>query len=548
MSETLKRNKFFSVALVATILFAGLTFGNLPGPEAPKGVVTVDGVTYNFADYQTLDHDMLAVFNYLDTLVSHSSQDYNQWNGWYYQDAPTLVHYNIAFASYAAAFIAESTPGYRTSYYKDFAYDAIERMNTSIAEYGNTSVEYLEWANPDFYGNPGYVDYYYPNPDNITNTSIYTGGWRGPANIMWTGHYALMEALYQRDFDTGQTSNELSWFIKDWNNSLTTDGHGNPKAGGIWGVGLIPCEPFIVFTQCNSIPIATTELYDSLYGTDYMPIWNYGLNFIDTTMRDAHNLTTNGYYVQAPIGHYYEAVPSTVPNNAVSPYDPSKPNFAAYGTAWTMAFLQQTQPQVTARDYPVFLDTCEKQVSGDKAYIQHTYNDPSNGYGLFDIYGTFFGMLLANQQGDYNTRDRLANWLFGPYNRVWSSDGRAMHFDTMSLTGFAQPIMAIGYIWAHAPNTVIDVTKARPSEFWNYPYISSADDNNIWVYQAQWDPVKEGFILNIGVDSTASLVFSNFNSMPTAYLAGGGTIPLVSAGSGLYSLTLSPGNYQLVIK
>jgi hypothetical protein len=157
-------------------------------------------------------------------------------------------------------------------------------MNTSEAEYGTNSVEYNEWTSEEVYGDPGYPDYWYPDPVTPDADDIYTGGFRGPANIMWTGHYALMLALYERSFNTGLMTDELTWFIEDWNTSMTTDGFGNPKDGGIWGVGLVPCEPFFVFTQCNSIPIATTELYDSLFGTEFMPIWDFGMSMASQLM------------------------------------------------------------------------------------------------------------------------------------------------------------------------------------------------------------------------------------------------------------------------
>jgi len=68
----------------------------------------------------------------------------------------------------------------------------------------------------------------------------------------------------------------------------------------------------------------------------------------------------------------------------------------------------------------------------------------------------------------------------------------------------------------------------------------------MWVYQAQWDPDKEGFILNVRVDQTATLTFTNFGFVPTAYSGGRSLGRLTSSGSD-YILTLSPGTYHLVI-
>ncbi|MHA2042573.1 MAG: hypothetical protein ACW975_12010, partial [Candidatus Thorarchaeota archaeon] len=68
MSKTLKSNKFFTVALIVSIILAGMSFGNLPGPTTATGVQTADGVTFNFADYDSLTLEELAIFNFLTTL------------------------------------------------------------------------------------------------------------------------------------------------------------------------------------------------------------------------------------------------------------------------------------------------------------------------------------------------------------------------------------------------------------------------------------------------------------------------------------------------
>jgi len=116
----------------------------------------------------------------------------------------------------------------------------------------------------------------------------------------------------------------------------------------------------------------------------------------------------------------------------------------------------------------------------------------------------------------------------------------------MAIEPFLQSSMAYGWLWATVPVTIKDLGDPRPAEFWGYPYISQADDDRMWVYQAQWDPDKEGFILNVRVDQTATLTFSNFGSVPTAYSGGRSLAQLTASGSD-YMLTLNPGTYHLVI-
>ena len=78
MSKILRTNKFFVTALIITIVLAGLTFGNMPGPTTDMGSQTIDGTIFVFADYGAVSHEMLAVFNYLDTIVNDEYREYGE--------------------------------------------------------------------------------------------------------------------------------------------------------------------------------------------------------------------------------------------------------------------------------------------------------------------------------------------------------------------------------------------------------------------------------------------------------------------------------------
>ena len=108
------------------------------------------------------------------------------------------------------------------------------------------------------------------------------------------------------------------------------------------------------------------------------------------------------------------------------------------------------------------------------------------------------------------------------------------------------PVLAALRIWSTTPVTVRDLAEARSSAFWDYPFISQADDDKIWVYYAKWDPVNSVFLLNIKVDQTANLTFSNFNHIPIAYQGGSQVSSLANSGSD-YTLTLQPGSYNLIV-
>ncbi|MHA2172307.1 MAG: hypothetical protein ACXAB7_20745, partial [Candidatus Kariarchaeaceae archaeon] len=494
--KILKSNKFFVTSLVITIVLTGLTFGNLPGPATSKGSQTINGTTFAFADYGSVDHEMLASFNYLDTLVNDKYQGYAEWDGFGitkaddYSGLEWALPYVLAFGAYATQMLFQTTNGYRTEYYRDFSNDLIMKMNTSESEYGEDSIEYMMWRHEYL----NFDEYYWPNATD--DSGLYVGDFRGPANIMWTAHYALMGLLHERNFNTGTMTDEAQWFVEDWNNSLTTDGFGNPQEGGIWENGLIPCEPYVTYIQCNTPPLAATALYDNLYDTEYLPIWDYGLDFSNTVMQDQYDLMSDGWYVYQPAGPDLSGpgwnwiAPDEFPGLATSIFGPpGEPAPSAYNIAWSIAFLEYVQESETAKDYPIFLDHYMKDISNDMAYIVEDYWNPE-AFGVEEILATMFTLHLANQQGDYNTRDRLAKLFFGLYDKEWSADGRTMHYNTQALDPFLQPIVGFTRLWSYTPVTIVDLTDARPTGFWDYPYISAADDDSIWVYQAEWDPVK----------------------------------------------------------
>jgi hypothetical protein len=285
-----------------------------------------------------------------------------------------------------------------------------------------------------------------------------------------------------------------------------------------------------------------------MYGTNYMPIWDNGIQFMEDEMTDDYGLWIDGYFVQEPLGYVHTNLEfqQQFPGPQLDPYiTDGRPYVSSYGIAWTLTFLEYTIEEITLPDYEVFLQHYMKEISGDQAYIIDSYNNPS-GFGTYDILANLFTLELAEQRGDLVTRDRILNFLYGLYNKEWSADGREMHWNAQAIEPFLESSLAYGWIWATVPVSVIDLAEPRLDAFWDYPFISAADDDNIWIYQAQWDPTKSGFVLNINVDQSATLTFSNFNQAPIAYSGGVELAELTASGSD-YVLSLEPGSYHLVI-
>jgi hypothetical protein len=268
-------------------------------------------------------------------------------------------------------------------------------------------------------------------------------------------------------------------------------------------------------------------------------MWDYGLDYINHDLQDEYGLFRPSVAVSPHIGS----------DEPLDSYPRPSEGSSSYITSWAMLFLEHHQENETMHDYPTLLEVYSKDIAGDQMYMMGSYVRPGSFTDTDTILGSLFTLALANQRGDLQTVQRLRNFWLGPCNKVWSADGRAFHYEggVAALSRFLEPVLTGLGTWGTLPIYMRDLAEARPSGFWDWPYISAADDDSIWVYQAEWDSDKSGFILNIQVDQEATLTFSNFAAAPTAYSAGAILAELTATGDD-YTLTLSPGSYHLVIK
>ncbi|GAG95396.1 unnamed protein product, partial [marine sediment metagenome] len=112
-----------------------------------------------------------------------------------------------------------------------------------------------------------------------------------------------------------------------------------------------------------------------------MPMWDYGLNFINTEMHDEYGLFIDGYYVQTPTHYKPHGYGTTfkAPGPALDTgFDDGRGKESSYGTSWTLAFLEYMQPEKTIEDYPLFLEKYGVDVSGEQMYMSGSFNDPGS--------------------------------------------------------------------------------------------------------------------------------------------------------------------------
>jgi hypothetical protein len=515
-----------------TIMVAGSSVLLAPAQytNPQLGMISVPGKgTFDLATYPSLDRRVIGLMNLFRDyyqVTDLSNQSVNDLSVL----PPMLTHYFLAFTTYGMAKIVYSTPSFRTGYYTDFFNKFIAMMNSS-------AMEKLEWTDQGF---------------TIANYSSLGNGFRGPTNIMWTGHYALMELLYYSLFHDDRYNNEIAYYMNDWNASLTsnTTWDGRPSNGlGRWGVGLIPCEPYIVFVQCNSIPFYAMRLYDKLHGTTYQKASLPGIAWWQTHMMDSSGVPVDGYYIAEPLGEHRSPanLPPTIPGPSMTSNMPY-PKVAAYGSAWITMFYDAMGYTTLANTlYENYKNTFVHYSTDNTAYVVNSYHTPGD-FGVMDITGNIYAYFCSGEMGDTTLFTKLENWFYGPFVGSWN--GYKYAFDTSmlgDLSAFAYPVFNFVWAYAHAGSTLADLMNPRDDAFFAKPFISNqSTTNGLFVYQAYYDTARNALILTLETANNVVLTFSNFPAVQGVYSASGAYSNWSQSGNQML-LTLSPGTYSFVI-
>jgi len=444
-----------------------------------------------------------------------------------------LTQYFIAFTTYGMAQIVDSTPSYRSGYYREVFDKLILMMNS-------TAMEEFEWIDQ------GYSEDFY------TDFNGGGDGFRGTANIMWTGHYALMELLYYNVFRDDKFNSEIEYYMDDWNNTLTANEtwDGRPANGlGKYGCGLIPCEPYIVFVQCNSIPFYTMRMYDKFYGTDYSQSTEPGIDWWLDNMTDDRGVQVDGYFVMEPDvpEKGRSDLPVSYPSAALTA-GTSYPKVAVYGSSWASMFYHAFgRTDISTQYYANIKKNFIHYSTGNTAYAVDNYHNPSN-FGMMDLLGTFFTYFCAREMQDWDLFRKIENWFYGPYPGFW--DGDIYRFDASALGDdgpFFEPILNFVYAWGHAASNLTDLMSPRDDTFFSTPYISDeSTKNGLFIYQAYYDETENAFILTVEAGEETVLTFDNFPGVTGVYQKSGEYTNWSQSGAQLL-LTLSPGTHSFII-
>ncbi|UCG02956.1 MAG: hypothetical protein JSW11_03000 [Candidatus Heimdallarchaeota archaeon] len=532
---------FVTLFIIVLILSSSVLLLSPVEPSTPKlNKITVpDERTFNLSDYPVIDRRVIGLWNSLREMYAvddFSNESINDLS-----ILPNiLTQYFIAFTTYGMAQIVDSTPSYRTDYYKKLFQKLILMMNSS-------AMEDFEWILP------GFADDRYEALGN---------DFRGPTNIMWTGHYALMELLYYNIFRESSYNAEIKWFMDDWNNSLTAtttwdnktsvDGSGRPL--GLWGTGLISCEPYIVFVQCNSIPFYAMTLYDKLHGTNYRQSIEPGIDWWREHMTDANGIQIDGYYIAEPYTeqHQFEVL-GEIPGPALEPGLESEniPGVANYGSSWAIAFYNGFgKTEIADTYYRNWKKQFVHYSPNDQAYAPHSYHRP-NSFTVFDLIGNLFSYFCSREMNDLELFRKLENWFYGPFPGEW--DGYKYGFDTGALGDigpFMNPILNFAYAWCHADSTLTNLMDPRDDSFYTTtPFISKESTlDGLFIYQAYFDEEEDAFILTVEANKETILTFYQFPDVQGVYTKSGAYEEAKWEQNGdQMVLTLPPGTYSFVI-
>ncbi|MHA2247013.1 MAG: linalool dehydratase/isomerase domain-containing protein [Candidatus Hodarchaeales archaeon] len=535
------QSKLFISLFIVALIVSGSTFLLAPvaHPTPHFGKIQVGDETFDLSKYPYLERKVIGMINSqrevydVTNLLNESINDLSIL-------PDILTHYFLAFTVDAMAQICDTTPNYRTKYYTELFDKIILMMNSS-------AIEHYEWIRT------GYGDEYYANVGN---------GFRGPTNIMWTGHYTMMELLYYNVFRDDRYNEEIKWFMDDWNSSLTTtttwdnktsiDDQGRPL--GRWGTGMIPCEPYIVFVQCNSIPIYTVSMYDKLHDSNYRQAFDPGIDWWQQHMTDNNGIQIDGYYVIEP----YDPTASMLDPDYQKPEFPGPaltrgtetPKVSSYGSTWACMLYQAFgETDIASKYYQTWKDLCVHYTTDNMAYAPDSYHRP-NSFSQFDLMGAIFAYVASREMQDWDLFRKLENFFFNPFPSYW--ERYQYKFDSTILGSFLaplfHPVFNMAYTWGHAGSNLADLMDPRPDSFFNsIPYISDENTTEgLFVYQAIYDESKEAFILSVEANENTQLTFDNFPEVTGIFMKSGGYKDWSQEGDQMF-LNLSPGTYSFVI-
>ncbi len=335
------------------------------------------------------DVETLGVYRRIADAVDEPIEEFNP-DHWIQEGegmSALAYRYEIAFAAYGVAALAERTPAYRKPYQQTL--DRLIRKMLQQEVWGY-------WLEADWGGD-----------DPLT-----------PYNIMYSGHLALMLTLYRKI--SGDTSYEDGFTLED---SVFSSNAGalvhelhdrtaknQDSAGSKYHS--ICCETGWVFVPCNTPHNYGHVLLDSMDGTEFGAATEEWIAWLKDHMVDPHN------------GALY---------SAYFPFeDPPAFDTSTQGVynGWSIAYLHAMDSDWALELYEDYKASfVEPDGWGEGRTVVH--NTPGESDLAQDFASTAFGMVVARELEDQELFEGTAaasDLVLG--GRAWSDDGRTYGYDS----------------------------------------------------------------------------------------------------------------------
>ncbi len=341
------------------------------------------------ADVPHVDIETLGVYRRIADAVDEPIDSFSEEH--WIQDGEGMsalsYRYEIAFAAYGVAAVAERTPAYRAPYQRTLDRLIQKMLHEDVWGYWLDA----EWGGKD--------------PLH-------------PYNIMYTGHLQLMLTLYRKvtgdwtydaEFDVSESgiSTSLGALAADLH-ALTLD---NLDSSGEHYYG-ISCETGMVFVPCNTPHSYGQLVLDVMDGTEYAVATDAWLGWAQQNMMDPE---TGTFYAT----YYPFDSPPEIDTSPVGIYN-----------AWILTFTSAMDHDWTLAAYEDFKRTFVEEDAWGAGYTI-VRNTPGVVDFEADVGSTAFGMVAARELGDEEMFESLlasSDLILG--GRSWSDDGRTYGYDS----------------------------------------------------------------------------------------------------------------------
>ncbi|HKP51027.1 MAG TPA: hypothetical protein VJ183_00080 [Chloroflexia bacterium] len=430
---------------------------------------------------KTLGH-----LNYLHGILT---QPAGQWEGFYRAQSPSMnfaLRYQLAFATYALAAMAQRTPAYRAPYAEAMRC-AIERM-LDVSTWGY-------WRAPEVASRTT-DDGRRTTDDTVSSGHIavlVSPHQRIPAgppsdpivhnNLQYSGHLSTMLGLYEKV--TGDRHYDQPFTLSDPDSGVSFTYTHTEVAQRIFSqmrdnrFGGVCCEPGMAYVPCNNYSMASNTLHDALHETSYSSA-NDG--WLRTVRR---KMVLRGPALRGVFGASY-----------MKDLHLATPVAFNFTDAWGLAFLLPFDRPLVKKLYTKFRQKVER-AGAEGAYVGSS--PVSEKMEISDVpINTGFGSILARGLGDMKLADAFHRYASTHFDAGWEGNRyfyrgapRALH--ATALYALAASIESGGEDFARLFTATPDPSSA------NQPFLERVLDpsGRIGVCQAEYSPQKH--ILRIGL-------------------------------------------------